>query len=85
MEIETLILLSLAVAGFTTIIVVAIVWYSKFKIRKEELRDKTLVELERERTKDLNKWQSFSESLLATNKEIIEVYCKNNIKQKQEA
>ncbi|MCE8178861.1 hypothetical protein JGU42_06275 [Porphyromonas gingivalis] len=82
MEIETLILLSLAVAGFTTIIVVAIVWYSKFKIRKEELRDKTLVELERERTKDLNKWQSFSESLLATNKEI---YCKNNIKQKQEA
>lgn len=85
MEIETLILLSLAVAGFTTIIVVAIVWYYKFKIRKEELRDKTLVELERERTKDLNKWQSFSESLLATNKEIIEVYCKNNIKQKQEA
>lgn len=81
MEIETLILLSLAVAGFTTIIVVAIVWYSKFKIRKEELRDKTLVELERERTKDLNKWQSFSESLLATNKEIIEVYCKNNTKQ----
>ena len=44
-----------------------------------------MVELERERTKDLNKWQSFSESLLATNKEIIEVYCKNNIKQKQEA
>lgn len=85
MKIETLILLSLAVAGFTTIIVVAIVWYSKFKIRKEELRDKTLVELERERTKDLNKWQSFSELLLATNKEIIEVYCKNNIKQKQEA
>lgn len=82
MEIETLILLSLAVAGFTTIIVVAIVWYSKFKIRKEELRDKTLVELERERTKDLNKWQSFSESLLATNKGLMEVYCKDNTKQK---
>lgn len=82
MEIETLILLSLAVAGFTTIIVVAIVWYSKFKIKKEELRDKTLVELERERTKDLNKWQSFSESLLETNKGLMEVYCKDNTKQK---
>lgn len=85
MEKETLILLCLTVVAFTAIIVVAIVWYYKFKIKKEELRDKTLVELERERTKDLNKWQSFSESLLATNKEIIEVYCKNNIKQKQEA
>lgn len=82
MEIETLILLCLTVVAFTAIIVVAIVWYSKFKIRKEELRDKTLVELERERTKDLNKWQSFSESLLETNKGLMEVYCKDNTKQK---
>lgn len=85
MEIETLILLCFVVVATATIIVVAIIWSYKLKIKKEELRDKTLFELERERTKDLNKWQSFSESLLATNKEIIEVYCKNNIKQKQEA
>lgn len=81
MEIETLILLSLAVAGFTTIIVVAIVWYSKFKIRKEELEYQRLVEQEREKAKELN--NSFAKSLLATNKEIIEVYCKNNTKQKE--
>lgn len=82
MEKETLILLCLTVVAFTAIIVVAIVWYYKFKIKKEELRDKTLVELERERTKDLNKWQSFSESLLETNKGLMEVYCKDNTKQK---
>lgn len=80
MEIETLILLCFVVVATATIIVVAIIWSYKLKIKKEELRDKTLFELERERTKDLNKWQSFSESLLATNKEIIEVYCKNNTK-----
>ncbi|WP_211604771.1 DUF3149 domain-containing protein [Porphyromonas gingivalis] len=78
MEIETLILLSLAVAGFTTIIVVAIVWYYKFKIKKEELEYQKLVEQEREKAKELN--NSFAKSLLATNKEIIEVYCKNNTK-----
>ncbi|GAD05910.1 hypothetical protein PORCRE_1620 [Porphyromonas crevioricanis JCM 15906] len=83
MEIGTLILLSLVVAGSTTIIVVAIIWGYKLKIKKEELRDKTLVELERERTKDLNRWQSFSESLFQTNKGLMEVYCKNNTKQKE--
>ena len=78
---ETLILWCFIVVALTIIGVVAIIGSYKLKIKKEELRDKTLVELERERTKDLNKWQSFSESLLATNKEIIEVYCKNNTKQ----
>lgn len=83
METGTLILLCLSVVAFTAIMIVGIIWVCKFKIKKKELRDKTLVELERERTKDLNKWQSFSESLLQTNKEIIEVYCKNNTKQKE--
>ena len=82
MEIETLILLCFVVVATATIIVVAIIWSYKLKIKKEELRDKTLVELERERTKDLNKWQSFSESLLETHKGLMEVYCKDNTKQK---
>ena len=83
MEIETLILLCLSVVALTTIILVGIVWYSKFKIKKEELEYRKLVEQERERAKELN--NAFAQSLLQTNKEIIEVYCKNNIKQKQEA
>ncbi|KKC51152.1 hypothetical protein [Porphyromonas gulae] len=78
MEIETLILLSLVVVAITTISVVAIVWYYKFKIRKEELEHQRLVEQEREKAKELN--NSFAKSLLATNKEIIEVYCKNDTK-----
>ena len=82
MEIETLILLCFVVVATATIIVVAIIWSYKLKIKKEELRDKTLFELERERTKDLNKWQSFSESLLENNKGLMEVYCKDNTKQK---
>lgn len=82
MEIETLILLCFVVVATATIIVVAIIWSYKLKIKKAELRDKTLFELERERTKDLNRWQSFSESLLETNKGLMEVYCKDNTKQK---
>ncbi|GAA5576613.1 hypothetical protein Pgin01_01596 [Porphyromonas gingivalis] len=78
MEKETLILLCLTVVAFTAIIVVAIVWYYKFKIKKEELEHQKLVEQEREKAKELN--NSFAKSLLATNKEIIEVYCKNNTK-----
>ncbi|KGN76347.1 hypothetical protein HQ47_00745 [Porphyromonas macacae] len=81
MEKETLILLCLSVVAITTIIVVAIIWYCKFKIKKKELEYRKLVEQERERTKELN--NAFAQSLLQTNKEIIEVYCKNNTKQKE--
>lgn len=83
METGTLILLCLGVVAFTAIMIVGIIWGHKLIIKKEELCDKTLVELERERAKDLNKWQSFSESLLETNKGLMEVYCKNNTKQKE--
>ncbi|WP_025843344.1 hypothetical protein [Porphyromonas gingivicanis] len=81
MEKETLILLCLSVVAFTIIGVVAIIWGYKFKIKKEELEYRKLVEQERERTKELN--NAFAQSLLQTNKEIIDVYCKNNTKQKE--
>ena len=81
MEKETLILLCLSVVAFTIIGVVAIIWGYKFKIKKEELEYRKLVEQERERTKELN--NAFAQSLLQTNKEIVDVYCKNNTKQKE--
>lgn len=81
MEKETLILLCLSVVALTTIIVVAIIWGCKFKIKKEELEYRKLVEQKRERAKELN--NAFAQSLLQTNKEIIEVYCKNNTEQKE--